>query len=114
MYIFSLPSGWGAFLHFIYEHRAYIEATMTAFVIALLMSLHDGKTWIKSLQAGAICGMVAFTVVNVLSLITNSPGNYSFAAGAAAGGLGVTGCKSVIESIVWFIVSLRGVKKRDD
>ncbi|MHA6679814.1 phage holin family protein [Enterobacter cloacae] len=97
---YTPPGGWGVVLHFIHENRLVIQGAISAFFIALLMSLWDEEYWKRSLNAGLICALVSLAVVSLFDQLDVTDMDWSFVIGTAVGGAGVDRCRSLINSTV--------------
>lgn len=106
---YTPPDGWGWLLRFIHDNRLMFQGTLTAFFIALLFSLWDGVSWLRSLNAGLICGFVALAVVSAFEQMGISGMDWSFVIGTAVGGAGVDRCRSLINAAVTLIANKKGV-----
>jgi len=93
------PKIWIEVISLITENAPVIYTTVSAFSIAAMMSIRDGKRWLHSLMGGCVCALIALSLGGLLTFL-GLPEAAAPAIGPVIGFIGADKLREIILSII--------------
>ncbi|MCU6327470.1 phage holin, lambda family [Enterobacter quasiroggenkampii] len=90
------PGFWATTFLWIKNNAPSVYGGLTAFGIAALVGLKNRESWKDSMISGALCMLIAMSVINALDQLGMDK-DYATLIGTFVGGLGANRCMAIIQ-----------------